>query len=98
MARLDRRQSFLVLFVDQAMDFRRLYWQVLFLAAVSLLREATAWQGEDASASSNGLQPGDLRAAGKIEFPISSATEVRPEFERGVALLHSFFYEEARRS
>jgi tetratricopeptide (TPR) repeat protein len=41
--------------------------------------------------------PGDLRAAGKIEFPISGAADVRPEFERGVALLHSFFYEEAQR-
>ena len=71
--------------------------RVLFLAALSLLREATAWQGEDASPSSNGLQPGDLRAAGKIEFPISGAAGIRPEFERGVALLHSFFYEEARR-
>jgi hypothetical protein len=43
------------------------------------------------------LAPGDLRAAGKIEFPISSAAAIQPEFERGVALLHSFFYEEARR-
>src|SRR5689334_13455154 len=42
-------------------------------------------------------QPGDLRAAGKVEFPISCASSVQPEFSRGVALLHSFFYEEARR-
>jgi hypothetical protein len=42
-------------------------------------------------------EPGDLRAVGKIEFLISSSADVRPEFERGVALLHSFFYEEARR-
>jgi tetratricopeptide (TPR) repeat protein len=42
-------------------------------------------------------QPGDLRAAGKVEFPISCAPSVQPEFSRGVALLHSFFYEEARR-
>jgi hypothetical protein len=42
-------------------------------------------------------KPGDLRAAGKVEFPISAAPAVRPEFERGVVLLHSFFYEEARR-
>src|SRR5438309_9921994 len=41
--------------------------------------------------------PGDLRAAGTIDFKVSCATEVRPEFTRGVALLHSFFYEEARR-
>jgi tetratricopeptide (TPR) repeat protein len=42
-------------------------------------------------------QPGDLRAAGKVQFPISCAPSVQPEFSRGVALLHSFFYEEARR-
>src|SRR5205807_1209895 len=48
-------------------------------------------------ASTSEPEPGNLRAAGKIEFPISSAAAVRPEFERGVALLHSFFYEEARR-
>jgi tetratricopeptide (TPR) repeat protein len=42
-------------------------------------------------------EPGDLRAAGKVDFPISCATSVQSEFSRGVALLHSFFYEEARR-
>ncbi len=41
--------------------------------------------------------PGDLRSAGAITFPISCDASVQPEFERGVALLHSFFYEEARR-
>ncbi len=43
------------------------------------------------------LEPGDLRAAGKVDFPISCAPTAQPEFMRGVALLHSFFYEEARR-
>ena len=47
--------------------------------------------------TSTAPQPGDLRSAGRIEFPISSSAEVRPDFERGVALLHSFFSEEARR-
>jgi tetratricopeptide (TPR) repeat protein len=42
-------------------------------------------------------EPGDLRAAGKVEFPISCTPAVQSEFCRGVALLHSFFYEEARR-
>src|SRR5438067_2307451 len=65
--------------------------RVLFLAALC----GGAALGDGARTS--GLEPGDLRAAGKIEFPISGAAGVRPEFERGVALLHSFFYEEARR-
>src|SRR2546430_17670963 len=43
-------------------------------------------------------EPGDLRAAGKVDFPISCTPAIQSEFARGVALLHSFFYEEARRS
>ena len=43
-------------------------------------------------------EPGDLRGAGKVDFPISCVPGARSEFVRGVALLHSFFYEEARRS
>jgi len=42
-------------------------------------------------------EPGDLRGVGKVTFPITCAPEVQPDFARGVALLHSFFYEEARR-
>ena len=42
-------------------------------------------------------KPGDLTAAGKIDFPVSCTAGAQPEFNRGVALLHSFFYEEARR-
>src|ERR1043166_4514507 len=42
-------------------------------------------------------EPGDLRGVGKVTFPIMCAPEVQPDFARGVALLHSFFYEEARR-
>jgi tetratricopeptide (TPR) repeat protein len=42
-------------------------------------------------------EPGDLRAAGKVDFPVSGTPAAQTEFSRGVALLHSFFYEEARR-
>jgi tetratricopeptide (TPR) repeat protein len=42
------------------------------------------------------LNPGDLRPAGRIDFPVSCAPATQAEFNRGVALLHSFFYEEAR--
>src|SRR3954464_657750 len=72
------------------MKIRNLYWCLFFLAALSRV-------GVAAAENSNAPVPGDLRAAGKIDFPISGAAEVLPEFERGVALLHSFFYEEARR-
>jgi tetratricopeptide (TPR) repeat protein len=40
---------------------------------------------------------GDLSKVGRVEFPTSCKAEVQPEFLRGVALLHSFFYGEARR-
>lgn len=42
-------------------------------------------------------EPGDLRTAGAVDFPVTCAPAARAEFIRGVALLHSFFYEEARR-
>jgi tetratricopeptide (TPR) repeat protein len=42
-------------------------------------------------------EPGDLRGAGKVDFPVSCTAAVQSDFSRGVALLHSFFYEEARR-
>jgi tetratricopeptide (TPR) repeat protein len=42
-------------------------------------------------------ESGNLRAAGTLDFKVSCAPEVRSEFIRGLALLHSFFYEEARR-
>jgi tetratricopeptide (TPR) repeat protein len=42
--------------------------------------------------------PGDLHGTGKVDFPVSCTIAAQPEFTRGVALLHSFFYEEARRA
>src|SRR5438094_6190690 len=47
--------------------------------------------------TSGAPEPGDLRAAGTVDFKVSCTPEARSEFIRGVALLHSFFYEEARR-
>ncbi len=41
--------------------------------------------------------PGDLRAVGAVTFPISCDEAVQDDFNRAVALLHSFFYEESRR-
>ena len=40
---------------------------------------------------------GDLSKVGTVAFPTSCEAQVQPDFLRGVALLHSFFYEEARR-
>jgi hypothetical protein len=51
--------------------------------------------GPAAAASNPAL--GDLRKVGAVPFPNSCKPEVRADFVRAVALLHSFFYEEARR-
>jgi hypothetical protein len=39
----------------------------------------------------------DAKQLGTVHFPISCAPEAQKPFERGVALLHSFWYEEARK-
>lgn len=50
-----------------------------------------------APALAGDLAPGDLRRSGTVRFPVTCRDEVRDEFQTAVALLHSFFYEEARR-
>src|SRR5215831_14828205 len=47
--------------------------------------------------SATAPEPGDLRGVGNVTFSITCAPDVQSDFDRGVALLHSFFYEEARR-
>jgi tetratricopeptide (TPR) repeat protein len=46
-----------------------------------------------------GMHHEDLTEAqvGTVQFPVSCAPEVQKPFERGVALLHSFWYEEAQK-
>jgi tetratricopeptide (TPR) repeat protein len=52
----------------------------------------------ESAAHEEGHTPlGDLSKVGTVEFPTSCDPKVQPEFKRAVALLHSFFYEEARR-
>ena len=73
------------------MTVRTFFRVAPFVAA--LIGALTALDAETAAVP----EPGDLRAAGTVDFPVSCTPVVRPEFVRGVALLHSFFYEEARR-
>jgi tetratricopeptide (TPR) repeat protein len=63
---------------------------ILFIALANNL-------GLHAAKCATARQPGDLRGVGKVTFPITCAPEAQSDFARGVALLHSFFYEEARR-
>ena len=68
-------------------DRRHIFFLIIITTtlAVGYLKSATA------------PEPGDLRGVGKVTFPITCAPDVQSDFARGVALLHSFFYEEARR-
>ena len=62
-----------------------------FIIAVALVAFGTM----TAAAATPAL--GDLGKVGDVNFPTSCNAQAQPEFLRGVALLHSFFYEEARR-
>jgi len=70
----------------------RTSWRgLLYLVAVFIILAARDTEATTVPA------PGDLRATGKVDFAVSCAPDVQADFARGVALLHSFFYEEARR-
>jgi tetratricopeptide (TPR) repeat protein len=70
-------------------------WRSLRL--VFLVGLASSFLAVNCVNSATAPQPGDLRGVGKVTFPITCAPYVQSDFARGVALLHSFFYEEARR-
>jgi len=65
--------------------------------AVCLIALVSTWFVSHNAQSTTAPEPGDLRGVGKVTFPITCAPDVQSDFARGVALLHSFFYEEARR-
>jgi tetratricopeptide (TPR) repeat protein len=73
------------------MSLRTFIGSTVFLAV--LISGFAALDAETAAVP----EPGDLRVTGTVDFPVSCTPAARPEFTRGVALLHSFFYEEARR-
>jgi len=73
------------------MNIRAFFGGVIFLSL--LIAGLTALDAETTVSP----EPGDLRGTGTVDFPVSCTPAVRTEFIRGVALLHSFFYEEARR-
>jgi tetratricopeptide (TPR) repeat protein len=50
-----------------------------------------------ASAAPATHTPGELRKVGSVRFETTCKADVRDDLARGVALLHSFFYDEARR-
>jgi tetratricopeptide (TPR) repeat protein len=74
---------------------------LLLTLALSTAMAASAHAGDQATAASSvpaSPRPlGDLGQVGTVSFPTSCDPALQPEFERAVALLHSFFYPEARR-
>jgi tetratricopeptide (TPR) repeat protein len=70
--------------------------RILSIGTVSVLLIA-APRAPHAAASESGRTIGDLGKVGAVHFPTSCDPKVQAEFERALALLHSFFYEEARR-
>jgi tetratricopeptide (TPR) repeat protein len=71
-------------------------WQLLFF---SFLFAFTAFTGRALADDDHSHHHEDLTATqlGTVAFPISCAPAVQKPFERGVALLHSFWYEEAEK-
>src|SRR5271166_5430583 len=55
--------------------------------------------GSTPAVADEGHHHEDLTAnqLGKVQFPVSCAASVQKPFARGVALLHSFWYEEAEK-
>jgi hypothetical protein len=64
-------------------------------AAIAVCAAASFASAGDVPASSGTL--GDLRAVGTVQLKSSCGPEAQAGIERAAALLHSFFYEEARR-
>ncbi|HEX4824339.1 MAG TPA: hypothetical protein VFV19_08495 [Candidatus Polarisedimenticolaceae bacterium] len=63
--------------------------RIVAATAVSFVLVAPSWAGTPSL--------GDMSKVGTVDFPTSCNAKAQPDFIRGVALLHSFFYEEARR-
>src|SRR5580698_10255365 len=71
---------------------KRLAWLLLFSLLVTLPTVATTGDDDKDHHHHEDLTETQL---GTVHFPVSCAASVQKPFQRGVALLHSFWYEEA---
>ncbi len=74
--------------------------KVHFPLALSLLLagcSSSETSHPESSSATGPIHAGDLRKSGTVHFPATCKPELRAEFDGAVALLHSFFYDEARR-
>jgi len=74
---------------------KRMVWLLFYSSLVALPAHAgAAFADDDQSHHHEELTKSQL---GTVAFPVSCAVSVQKPFERGVALLHSFWYEEAEK-
>ena len=66
----------------------------VLIAIVTVCSMPLGWASTNAAAPLASSGPGGY---GTVHFPVSCAAAVQKPFERGVALLHSFWYEEAEK-
>ena len=64
--------------------------------AVILSAAAIVLQSVPLAAQDHEHPAGDAARLGRVTFPVSCAPSVQPQFERAVAMLHSFWFESAR--
>ena len=76
---------------------KRLAWLLIFSVTFSVLFTLTALAGDDKNKEHHHHEDLTETQLGTVHFPISCAPPVQKPFERGVALLHSFWYEEAEK-
>jgi len=67
---------------------------VLALTLIALFLPCQTLMGN----TTDSMHPADTEKLGAVHFPISCSPDLQKSFERGVALLHSFWYEEARKN
>lgn len=71
--------------------------RLLLLQALLLGMSASGLAQEHHHHGNEGFSSTALLKLGTVEFPVSCAASVQAPFARGVAMLHSFWYEEARK-
>ena len=76
---------------------KRLAWLLIFSVTFSVLFTFTAFADDDKDKEHHHHEDLTETQLGTVHFPISCAPPVQKPFERGVALLHSFWYEEAEK-
>jgi hypothetical protein len=76
---------------------KRLAWLLMFSVTFSVLFTLTAFADDDKDKEHHHHEDLTETQLGIVHFPISCAAAAQRPFARGVALLHSFWYEEAEK-